>query len=390
MKVAISGCGITGAAVAFFLSKAGNEVTIFEQAAKSGPVGAGIMLQPSGQAVLERMGLLESIAECSEKLFGMTAMRCSGKRLVHLRYDWLAEDLFAYGVHRGRLFELLLDACQQVGARVVNSARVVGMSNVGDAGEKIRITTEDPEVGEVAGEFDFLICADGSRSLLRENSSIKTKVIDYDFAALWMTGRSSFQPGELLQMVDGTKHLIGLLPIGKGESSYFWGLPANQLETLRNSDFNTWRDEAIRLCPQSESILANEDGFNRFTFARYRHVIMRSYASEKVLFLGDAAHATSPHLGQGVNLGLEDAECFATCLAESGEFDDACRQFERLRKRKIRYYQQLTRMLSPFFQAHGKLKGVARDLALPWFPSMPFVGKQMLRTLSGNKKGWLG
>lgn len=390
MKIAISGCGITGAATAFFLSKAGFQVTIFEQADKCGPIGAGIMLQPSGQGVLQRMGLLDSIADCSEKLFGMTAMRSSGKRLVHLRFDRLREELFAYGVHRGRLFETLFAACQQQGTQVVNSARVVGCEIVGDSQPKVRIKTEHPEVGKDFGEFDFLIAADGSRSVLRERSSIKTKVIDYEYAAFWLTGISEYQPGELFQLVDGTKYLIGLLPIGGGESSYFWGLPAEQNETLRESSFEAWREKAVGLCPQSESILAKESSFDRFTFARYRHVIMRTFSKNRVLYLGDAAHATSPHLGQGVNLGLEDAECFAECLIECRDFEKACQNFERRRKRKIRFYQQLTRMLSPFFQANGSWRGVARDIALPWLPSIPFIGKEMLRTLSGSKKGWFG
>lgn len=390
MKIAISGCGITGAAAAFFLARAGHDVTVFEQAEFCGPVGAGIMLQPSGQRVLERMGLLDAVAERSEKLLGMTAMRSCGKRLVKLQYDWLTPDHFAYGVHRGRLFEQLFDACQQAGARVVNSARVVGYSFPDGIKNRIRIETEDIEIGLPCDEFDFLICADGSRSFLRGKSALKSKVIDYDFAALWITGKSDFQPGELFQLVEGTKYLIGLLPIGQGESSYFWGLPNGQFDALKNSSFDQWREKAIQLCPQSESILNREESFDRFTFAGYRHVIMKSYMHDRVLFLGDAAHATSPHLGQGVNLGLEDAECFADCLSEAGEFHEACKQFHRRRLRKIRFYQQLTRILSPFFQSHGKWKGVARNLALPWLPRLPYVRKQMIRTLCGTKNGWLG
>ena len=390
MKIAISGCGITGAAAAYFLAQAGHEVTVFEQAESCGPVGAGIMLQPSGQLVLERMGLLDSVAKSSEKLLGMTAMRSCGKRLVKLQYDWLSPNHFAYGVHRGRLFERLFEACQQAGAKVVNAARVVGCTHADGNKDRVRIETESVQIGSSFNEFDFLICADGSRSLLREKSPIKSKVIDYDFAALWITGPSDFQPGELFQLVEGTKYLVGLLPIGQGESSYFWGLPNEEYDSLRATPFDEWREKAIRLCPQSESILNRESSFDRFTFAGYRHVIMKSYVNDRVLFLGDAAHATSPHLGQGVNLGLEDAECFADCLSETGEFHDACRQFHRRRARKIRFYQQLTRILSPFFQSHGRWKGVARNLALPWLPRLPYVRKQMIRTLCGTKNGWLG
>ncbi len=391
MKIAISGCGITGAAAAFFLSKAGHDVTIFEQARKCGPVGAGIMLQPSGQFVMERMGLLDEIASTSQRLDGMTAMRSCGKRLVQLRYNVLGNDLCAYGVHRGRLFQLLFEACQEVGTKVVNGARVIDYQRLDSTNNdsRIRLVTKKDEIGVSHGEFDFLICADGSRSHLREMSPLKSKVLEYDFAALWMTGKSDFQPNELYQLVKGTTNLVGLLPIGMGECSYFWGLPANQYKALRNSDFESWREQAVKLCPESESILNAEDGFERFTFSGYRHVTMKSYVGNRIVFMGDAAHATSPHLGQGVNLGLEDAECFSNCLNEVGDFERASKKYNRLRKRKLRYYQQLTRMLTPFFQSHGRVKGNARNLALPWLPVIPYVRTQMLKTLCGTKKGWL-
>ncbi len=390
MRIAISGCGITGTTAAFFLSRAGHDVTIFEQAPHCGPIGAGILLQPSGQDVLKRMGLLDAIASASQRLDGMTAMLTSGKRLVQLRYNVLSENLFAYGVHRGRLFEQLFEACQSAGAKIVNNARVVRVTKSKSAPRsKVCVKTQMPEMGDAAGEFDFVISADGSRSELRTKSPIRRKIIDYDYAALWITGQSDFQPDELYQVVEGTSKLIGLLPIGLGECSYFWGLPAGEHESLMKSDFGAWREEAIRLSPQSKSILDAEESFDRFTFARYRHVIMKDYFHDRTVFLGDAAHATSPHLGQGVNLGLEDAECFANCLSETNDFDLACQLFDKLRRRKIRYYQQLTRILSPFFQSKGHAKGIVRNLFLPWFPVLPFVKKQMLKTLCGTKKGWL-
>lgn len=391
MKIAISGCGITGTAAAILLSRAGHDVTIFEQAASCGPVGAGIMLQPSGQMVLKRMGLLERAVESSQKLDGMTAMRSCGKRLIKLSYDWIDDQTFAYGVHRGRLFEILYEACVGAGVRIVNRARVIGCKALGDAASKVQVETENSEHEASQGDFDFLIGADGSKSKLREISSIKSKVHEYEFAALWMTGKSDFQPNELYQLVKGTSRLVGLLPIGLGECSYFWGLTSNEYRSLNDTGFEAWREQAIELCPQSSSILQGVTGFEAFTFSGYRHVTMKSYGgTEGILFMGDAAHATSPHLGQGVNLGLEDAECFSNCLKEFGDFRLASSKFEKLRIGKLRYYQRLTKTLSPFFQSHGKMRGVARNLALPWLPAIPYVRKQMLRTLCGTKNGWLG
>jgi 2-polyprenyl-6-methoxyphenol hydroxylase-like FAD-dependent oxidoreductase len=60
--IGVIGCGTAGAAAALFLARAGHDVRVFERVADPKPVGAGIIVQPSGQAVLARLGLLERVA----------------------------------------------------------------------------------------------------------------------------------------------------------------------------------------------------------------------------------------------------------------------------------------------------------------------------------------
>ena len=91
MRIAVSGCGITGTAVAYFLAASGHEVVVFEQSRICGPVGAGLLLQPSGQAVLQEMGLLSDLEAKSQRLEGMQAIRRVGTNLwksqVRLQYQ---------------------------------------------------------------------------------------------------------------------------------------------------------------------------------------------------------------------------------------------------------------------------------------------------------------
>ena len=397
MNIAVAGCGITGTAAAYFLAKAGHQVTIFEQAKQCGPVGAGIMLQPSGQAVLRSMGLLEPIESCSARLEGMTAKLVSGKNLVQLKYADLSSELYGIGAHRGRLFQLLYQACEEAGVTICTGARVCGYESL-DKGKnkKVRLLFESPEEEpKLRGEFDFVIGADGSLSALRDHlcrqEGLKSRTIEYDYAALWMTTRTEYRSDQLVQVVNGTQELVGILPIGPDECSFFWGLKADEHQQLILASFSDWRDSALRTCPEAEPLLADKMGFEEFTFARYRHVKTNRPHGARAILLGDAAHATSPHLGQGANLGLEDAALFAEALAETGnEFHNACLLFAKRRSRQVRFYQSLTRILTPFFQSRGTWKGVARNLFLPWFPTIPFVRRQMLRTLCGLKKGWLG
>lgn len=124
MRIAIAGAGITGTTVGFLLAEQGHEVTIFEQAKVCQPVGAGIMLQNSGQQVLDRLGLLADLATASEELTGMTAMHVSGRNLVQLDFSKLGDEYFALGVHRGNLFEVLLNRCISSGVTIRNDQQI--------------------------------------------------------------------------------------------------------------------------------------------------------------------------------------------------------------------------------------------------------------------------
>ncbi|MGI9516235.1 MAG: FAD-dependent oxidoreductase [Pirellulaceae bacterium] len=383
MKVAISGCGITGAAVACLLAEMGHDIQVFEQAEQCRPVGAGIMLQPSGQQVLADMGLLDGLAEVSARLDGLLALHKSGRQLVSLKYQWLNRELFGLGVHRGTLFTSLLNRALHLGVQIHSGHRIVDYTVDDDS---VSVVSEH---GACHGGFDFLIAADGSRSQLRSTAGIRSKIVEYDFAALWATGNCDYLPGSLVQIVNGTRQLVGILPIGKGQASFFWGLPAAEWEQLQESPIVEWKQAVLDVCPDAVSMLDEMEDFGCLTFARYRHVKMSSWYADRIVFLGDAAHATSPHLGQGVNLGLEDARCFVDALQSTGDFQGACRLFSKQRRRKLRYYSQLTHMLTPFFQSHGRVRGTLRNIFLPWFPRTPFVRREMIRTLSGYKNGWL-
>ncbi|MGI9474787.1 MAG: FAD-dependent oxidoreductase [Rubripirellula sp.] len=382
MKIAVSGCGIAGTAVAALLARQGHSVTIFEQANECRPIGAGIMLQPSGQAVLARMGLSEVVEQKSARLDGLDASLASGKSLIQLRYDALGDSTCAWGVHRGLLFESLLGECTANGVEICNGSALQSCRRVDD-----RVSVVDQEEREYGG-FDFVLATDGARSKLRTASALRCRLIDYPYAALWATGPCPQVERCLHQVIDGTRRLVGLLPIGNGQCSFFWGVRSDHYDDLVSTGIGKWKNEVIRLCPPAAELLETVERFDELTFSGYRHVGMRSWNTDSVLFLGDAAHASSPHLGQGANLALEDAEVFANALAETGDFDSACKWFTKQRYRKIRYYQQLTRLLTPFFQSDIPLLSFGRNAVLPWFPAVPFIRRRMLRTLCGLHDGW--
>jgi len=111
LDIAIAGAGPGGLATALFLHRAGHRVRLFERFDTPRPVGSGLMLQPTGIAVLRALGLEQqsrSLGARIDRLVGTDAK--SGRVVLDVGYAPLGKAVHALGVHRGALFDVLHDA----------------------------------------------------------------------------------------------------------------------------------------------------------------------------------------------------------------------------------------------------------------------------------------
>lgn len=301
---------------------------------------------------------------------------------MELQYGELGVETFGAGLHRPVVMGVLIELVGKEGIEVRWGSRIEGARRLVDG-------------WEVAGEkFGLLIVADGARSAMRRALLGEGYDRGYGWGAHWFIGKNegAFPSGDLHQVVDGTKLLAGFLPTGRERGgteellSLFWSLRIADDVQIRSQPLDRWKDQIFDLCPRAEGLIGQIESWEQVLTARYGDVRMKKWHGERVVFLGDAGHAMSPQLGQGVNLALADASCLAACLSELS-LEKALPEYSRRRGPVLRYYQLATRWLTPVFQSGCEYITPFRYYGFRASQRIPFIRRMMTKSMAGMMRG---
>ncbi|MEK8034117.1 NAD(P)/FAD-dependent oxidoreductase [Ideonella sp. DXS29W] len=381
-RIAIIGLGTAGQAAAIALGRQvpDAEITLFEQAAEPGPAGAGFLLQPTGQAVLARWGLLAEAQALGARVECLLGHNHRGRLVMDMRYDHADPQRQGLGLQRGALFELL-HRHQPATVRWEPGSTITRLEP--DAGRL------HDHRGREHGPFDLIVVADGSRSSLREQQFGPRPATPYPWGAWWclVPAEGWSTPHELNQRYRLARQMAGLLPVGRHRPDLpemlclYWSMPADQAppadassHTVAEALAPLWPEAARQLRAHAPRPLAH---------ATYRAVNLPRWHHGRAVWIGDAAHGMSPQLGQGVNMALLDAMVLADALGPRLDLQQLPR-FAAQRQRHVRWYRWASHGLTPLFQSRADLLARMRDLVFTPASRTPGMRSLSRRLLSGT------
>jgi len=392
-RIAIAGAGTTGLALAGFLRAGGHAVSIFERFDKAAPVGAGLLIQPTGLAVMARLGIDKALIARSARIKTLYGKTHTGRTIFDLSYDILGKHLFGLGVHRASLFQVLHDQAIAAGAILHTGCEASEVVTHPDGLMSLKMVN----VADF-GPFDLIVDCTGRHSRLAQRHARIHTNKPYPYGALWGVCRDPgqvFGQGGLQQRYDTARVMIGTLAIGKrpGEDvdhiAFFWSLPRRDLEAVHKAGIDAWKDRVTGYWPEMAPFVDQMRDFRDLTWAEYGHKALRSRVQGRLVFAGDAAHAMSPQLGQGANLGLIDACVLGEAINRHSGLDKALAEYQRVRKNHLNFYHYASLWMTPFFQGDGVIEPFLRDRLFGPMCYMPWMKDEMMRTLAGMKTGLL-
>jgi 2-polyprenyl-6-methoxyphenol hydroxylase-like FAD-dependent oxidoreductase len=321
-EIAIIGGGIGGLAAAAFLRRAGLRATVYEQAARLGEVGAGVVVAPNAARLLRALGVLSVLEERAVPLeTGWEFRRWQDGRVLS------AEDLAAkceriygertYAAHRADLLEAVSRAVPDEDVRL--GKRCTGLDSVSGDGDGERHLLRFCD-GESAAA-DVVIGADGIHSMVRAALT--------DPAAATYSGLCAFRalvPADRAPAF--ARRRAHTLWLGPGHHLVHYPVSAGRLVNLvAFAPAGGYTTESWTATATVEEFLAEFDGWDeRLTgliraagtpgrWALLDRAPLTWWSRGTVTLLGDAAHPMFPFFAQGAAQAIEDAAVLARCLA---------------------------------------------------------------------------
>ena len=382
MEIAIIGAGMGGLTTGIALKKFGHRVTIYEQAEQILPVGAAISLWSNGVKCLNYLGLTEQVAKLGGQMNDLAYIDgLNGEVMTQFSLAPLIEEVGQrpYPVSRAELQNMLMDAFGrqdiQLGKRMVS---------IEDKGQHVEIGFQDGSTVSAA----LLIGADGTHSMTRQYVLGKQVERRYAGYVNWnglVEISEDLAPAQQWTTFVGEGKRASLMPVAEHRFYFFFDVPLpaglenqrSEYKILLKQYFSGWCSQVQRLIDSIDEQKTNRveihdiEPFTQFYMGR-------------VVILGDAAHSTTPDIGQGGCQAMEDAVYLARALQiNTLGLEDALKRYQN--KRNERANELLLRARKRCDVTHMKDEQITKD----WYADLrkeqgPHIMKGIISNIVGN------
>lgn len=335
MKAIIIGAGIGGISSAIALENKGITTQVFEAVKEMKPVGAAISIWPNGVKCLNALGLGEKIKAIGGDMRTMAYFDYRhGSPLTQFSMSPLVQRVgeTPYPVVRAELQNMLIDHYGK--SRIQFGKR---LATIDQNSEGVTVTFEDG----TQAQGDFLIAADGTHSVARPYVLEKALPRRYAGYVNWnglVAVDETIAPASQWTTYVGEGKRVSLMPVSHQRFYFFFDMPlplglAENRETLKENLKNYFAG----WCPAVQTLIDTLDPSTTNRVEIHDIDPFDQFVKGRVALLGDAAHSTTPDIGQGGCAAIEDAVVLADILvSHSLGIEDCLQRYQQRRTVRTR------------------------------------------------------
>ncbi len=361
MKLLIVGGGVAGLTLAGLLQQRGFNPTVVERAPSYGNVGYVIVLWPTGSRVLKGLGLYRELLDRGLVFDTYNVANQQGDILHSYSIEAVTEK---YGpivsTYRTDLIDVLREAVDPESIRMGTT-----VDDIHDTPRGVDVTFSDG----TRERYDLVIGCDGIRSNTRKMvfGDVPLTYSGLRGWSFWI--KSNINKSAQIAEYWGTGKFFGVWPT-KGRYSVFTSIRTDEhypdpvdtrIERIKEQ-FSTFGG----MVPE---ILDHLDRPEEIYFDEYHDLRMDKWYKNRVVLVGDAAHAILPTAGGGVSMAIESAAVLAEelCRADSESYEDAFKQYMTRRQARVKKVQDQSRMMGKIAYANSKTLSSIRDFIVRFY-----------------------
>lgn len=331
-RVLIVGGGIGGLTAAAALGQKGFEATVAEQSDGTGVEGVGISQQANVVRALASLGLAEEYLSAGFAYPATEIYAPDGALIARIPSRSLIEGYPAsLAIPRPALHKVLQRAATAAGAIIRNGVRV---SAIASAVDSVRVTLTDG----TSGHYDAVIGADGIYSQMRRTLFPDAAPPQFTGQAVWRYNLPRPPAFDALHVYNGSTG-VGLVPMSETQMYMYATTPEPGNPAFPIKGLAARMRERLSGCAQQIQQLAAQIANDDMVVYRPLETVFldRPWYKGRVALLGDAVHATTPHLGQGGGMAIEDAIVIAEELERHDTPEQAFAAYHHRRAPRCRY-----------------------------------------------------